>query len=67
MAKKHPYTVPNMEAAHRLAEIARGALEAARARAPDQREHAARLFRGIYGPLPPHPPCNGDVANNGGG
>ena len=55
MAKKHRYTVPRLEAAHRLGQIAQDALEAARRRAPDQREHAARLFREIYGPLDPRP------------
>ena len=50
-SKRRRYTVPNMDAAHRLGEIAQDALEAARARTPDQHSHATRLFRAIYGPL----------------
>ena len=66
MPKAHPYTIPNLEAAHRLGQIAQEAIEAARRRAPDQRERVHRLFREIYGPPPPRP-CNGDVADNGSG
>ena len=65
MVAKYRYVVPDMEAAHRLGEIARAALEAARARAPNQREHAVRLFREIYGPLPPRP-CDRETTDRGG-
>ncbi len=50
-SKGRLYTVPDMEAAHRLGAIAQDALEAAREQAPDQHKHAGRLFRAIYGPL----------------
>ena len=60
MPKKHLYTVPNLEAAHRLGQIAQEAIEAARRRAPDQRERAGRLFRAIYGPARPPRPLKRD-------
>lgn len=50
MPRKHLYTVPDMEAADRLAQIASDALKAARERGPDQDERAHRLFWEIYGP-----------------
>ena len=50
MPSKHRYTVPDMEAANRLGQIAQDALKAAIKRTPDAREHAHRLFREIYGP-----------------
>lgn len=55
MPSKHIYTVPNMEAANRLGQIAQDALKAAIKRSPDAREHAHRLFREIYGPPDPRP------------
>ena len=58
--KKYVYSVPDMEAANRLGEIAQDALETARERAPDQGERASRLFREIYGPLEQRP-CNAEA------
>lgn len=48
--KRRHYHVSEMPDANRLARIAQDAIEAARERAPDQREKADRLFRAIYGP-----------------
>ena len=65
--KRRHYTVPEMAEANELALIAQLALEKARERSPDQRLHADRLFRAIYGPGLGPSPVNGRKTDTPGG